>query len=77
MRHRHEKLYRIAKKIDNFRESNNLSKNNILKLLEPFNPKYLGHGKYKRSFKVESTKKVIAFKVGKNLQEDYDYFSLI
>jgi|SRR3989344_6438529 len=71
---KYKKLYRLAKKIDKLKTNKNLNRNRILKLLERFNPEYIGHGAYKRSFKVKSNKKFLVFKVGRSLQEDYNHF---
>ncbi len=71
---KHKRLYRIAKKIDKLRKDNNPNRNKILKLLQDFNPKFIGAGRYKRSFKVESNVKNLVFKVGRNLNEDFNHF---
>ncbi|PIN94722.1 hypothetical protein COU61_00275 [Candidatus Pacearchaeota archaeon CG10_big_fil_rev_8_21_14_0_10_35_13] len=74
---KYKRLHNVAKKIDELRLKKNINRNRILKLLEKFNPEFIGSGAFKRCFKVKANKRYLVLKVGRRgFERDYDHFLL-
>jgi len=69
---KHKKLYKIANKIN----KSNLSRKKIIELLGSFNPEFIGKGAYKRCFKVKCNKRILVFKIGRNIMDDFSHYQL-
>jgi len=66
------KLYKIAKQIDSYDKTPN--RNKVLEMLSKFKPKFLSSGGYKRCFLVKSNKRVLVFKVGRDVETQYKIY---
>jgi len=69
---KYKKLYKIANKIN----KSNLSRKKIIELLGNFNPEFIGKGAYKRCFKVKCNRRILVFKVGRNIMNDISHYQL-
>jgi hypothetical protein len=67
---RYKKIYKIVKEVDK-----DLNRNQIMRLLSKFNPKFIGRGAYKRAFLIKANKKILVLKVGRDIKIQYEVYN--